>query len=168
MWIWHKADRLRHLGFVLNLRGAMGEILVKIHLFILLVVELCFYDALNSQAICVAFYSECEKSDKFRSEALISAWGSFTCVKSTTRNPRFTFLPKEVILRIFTLWKNPSIPGGSIGLLFSEIWFFKLILIFKFQNIPCALGFEVKHSKFFCISFRAYIIILRMVFTINK
>ena len=41
-------------------------------------------------------------------EALISAWGSFTCHKSTTRDPR---LYKEVILRIFTLWKNPSTPA---------------------------------------------------------
>ena len=37
---------------------------------------------------------EREKSDKFCSEALISAWGSFTCRKSTTRDPRLYF-PSE-------------------------------------------------------------------------
>ena len=36
-----------------------------------------------------------------------------------------------------------------IGPLVSEIWIFKLISICKFQNDPCALGFEVKHSIFF-------------------
>ena len=50
------------------------------------------------------------KSDKFCSEALISAWGSLTCRKSTTRDPRLYFPSEEVILRIFTLWKNPSTP----------------------------------------------------------
>ena len=49
---------------------------------------------LISQVITVAFYSEREKSDKFSSEALISAWGSFTCRKSTTRDTRF-YLPSE-------------------------------------------------------------------------
>ena len=55
-----------------------------------------------------------------------------------------------------------------IAPLVSKIWIFKLILIWKFQNVPCALGFEVKHSKIFCISFRACIIILIMGFIINK
>ena len=35
-----------------------------------------------------------------------------------------------------------------------ETLIFKLILICKFQNVPCELGFEVKHSKMFCKSFR--------------
>ena len=35
----------------------------------------------------------------------------FYCLKSTTRDPRFYF-PSDVILRIFTLWKNPSTPAG--------------------------------------------------------
>ena len=71
---------------------------------------------LTSKVISVASDIEREKSDKFCSEALISAWGSFTCRKSTTRDPRLYFpLLKEVIpvLRIFTLWKkNPSTPAG--------------------------------------------------------
>ena len=44
---------------------------------------------------------------------------------------------------------------NSNHLLISEI----LILICKFLNVPCALGFEVKHSKFFCRSFRTCTII---------
>ena len=49
-----------------------------------------------------------------------------------------------------------------------ELLAFKLILMFEFQNVPCALGFDVKHSKFVCRSFRTCIIILIMDFTINK
>ena len=46
---------------------------------------------LTPQVISVAFYSEREKSDKFCSEVLISAWGSFTCRKSTTWDPQLYF-----------------------------------------------------------------------------
>ena len=56
----------------------------------------------------------------------------------------------------------------SIGPLYCELLFFKLILIYKFQNVSCTLAFEVKHSKFFCICFRTYIMILSMDFMINK
>ena len=45
---------------------------------------------------------------------------------------------------------------------------FKLIITRKFQNAPCALCFQVKHSTFFCKSFRACIVILGIDFTINK
>ena len=37
--------------------------------------------------------------------------------------------------------------------------FISLTLIWKFQNVPSALGFEVEHSKIFCKSFRRCIII---------
>ena len=47
--------------------------------------------SLTSQVISVASYIEHEKAYKFCSEALISAWGSFTCRKSTTRDPRVYF-----------------------------------------------------------------------------
>ena len=47
-----------------------------------------FQHFLTAQVIRVAFYIKREKSDKFFSEALISAWGSFTCSKSTTRDQR--------------------------------------------------------------------------------
>ena len=56
------------------------------------VVDLGFTTLLTFQVISIAFYSERKKSDKFCSEALISAWGSFTCRKSTTRNPWLYFL----------------------------------------------------------------------------
>ena len=50
---------------------------------------------LTSQVISVAFYSEREKSDKFCSEDLILASGSFTCRKSTTQeDPRLYFPSK--------------------------------------------------------------------------
>ena len=67
---------------------------------------------LTSQVISIAFYSECEKSNKFCSEALISAWGSFTCVKSTTRDPRFYFPSEGSHARDFYALKNPSTPAG--------------------------------------------------------
>ena len=37
---------------------------------------------------------------------------------------------------------------NSIHLLVPEILIFKLISMCKFQNVPCTLGFEVKHSNF--------------------
>ena len=67
------------------------------------VVNLGSTKLLTTQVISVAFYSEREKSDKFSSETLISAWGSFTCRKSTTRDPRLYFSSEGSILRIFTL-----------------------------------------------------------------
>ena len=68
-----------------------------------------FTTILTSQVISVAFYSEREKSEKFCSVALISAWDSFTVRKSKTRDPRLYF-PSEG--RIFTFWKNPLTPAG--------------------------------------------------------
>ena len=67
--------------------------------------------SLISRVISVAFYIEREKSDKFYWKAPISASGSFTWRKSTTRDQRLYF-PSEAIFRIFTLWKNPSTPAG--------------------------------------------------------
>ena len=58
------------------------------------VIGLDFTTLLTSQVISVAFYSDREKSDRFCSEALVSAWGSFTCRKFTTRDPRLYF-PSE-------------------------------------------------------------------------
>ena len=56
------------------------------------VVDFGFTTFLTSQqVISVAFYSEREKSNKCCSEALISAWGSFTCRRSTTHGPRHYF-----------------------------------------------------------------------------
>ena len=44
--------------------------------------------------ISVVFYSEREKSDKFCSEALLLAWGSFMCRKSTARDPQL-YIPSK-------------------------------------------------------------------------
>ena len=60
---------------------------------------------LTSQVISVALYIECEKSDEFCS-------GSFGLRFLRHRTNSFTSLPKEVILRIFKLWKNPSTLAG--------------------------------------------------------
>ena len=61
---------------------------------VFVVVDLGFMTLLTSQVISVAFCSEHENSDKFYSEALISAWSQFTCRKSTTRDPRL-YCPSE-------------------------------------------------------------------------
>ena len=45
--------------------------------YAVVLVVLGFTTFVTSQVICVAFYSEREKSDEFCSEALISASGSF-------------------------------------------------------------------------------------------
>ena len=77
------------------------------------VVVLGFTTLLTSQVISAAFYSERENYDKFCSEALISDSGSFTCLKSTTRDPRLYF-PSEVshTQDFYALKKNPSTPTG--------------------------------------------------------
>ena len=59
------------------------------------IVDLGSTKPLTSQVISVTFYNERKKSDKLCSEALISAWVSFTCRKSTTRDPRLYFPAKE-------------------------------------------------------------------------
>ena len=61
---------------------------------------------LTSQVISVAFYIKREKSYKFCSQALISASGSSTCADLRHGTNGFISFPKEVILRIFTLWST--------------------------------------------------------------
>ena len=67
---------------------------------------------LTSQAIIVASDIEHEKFDKFCSEALISAWGSFTYRKSTTLDPRLYFPSEGSHTQDFYALKNPSTPAG--------------------------------------------------------
>ena len=77
------------------------------------VVDFVFMMLLTSQVISVAFCNEREKTDKFYSEALISAWGSFTCRKSTRRDTRLYFPSEGSDTRdIYALKKNPSAPAG--------------------------------------------------------
>ena len=90
------------------------NITVTVSIFVVVVVVvmvvLDFTTLLTSQVISVAFYSEREKSGKFCSEALISAWGSFTCRKSTTQDSRF-YLPSEGShTQDFYALNNPSTP----------------------------------------------------------
>ena len=61
---------------------------------VVVVVVLGFKMLLTSQVISVTFYSEHEKTDKFCSEALISACSSFICRKSTTGDP-WLYFPSE-------------------------------------------------------------------------
>ena len=61
--------------------------------------------------ISVAFYIEREKSEKFWPEALISAWGSFKCRKSTTRDPRLYFPPEGNHTQDFYDLKKSIDPG---------------------------------------------------------
>ena len=67
----------------------------------------------TSKVISVASDIEREKSEKFCSEAVISAWGSFTCRKSTTRDPRLYFLSEGSHTQDFYALKNiSSNPAG--------------------------------------------------------
>ena len=52
-----------------------------------------------------------EKSDKFCSEALISAWDSFTCCKSSTRDPRLYFPSEGSHIQDFYALKKSIDPG---------------------------------------------------------
>ena len=72
--------------------------------------QLGFTTFLTSQVISVAFYIEREKSDKFCSEALISALGSFTCRKSTTRDQRLFFPTEESHTQDFYAMKKSIDP----------------------------------------------------------
>ena len=83
----------------------------------IVVVDLGYTTLLTSQDISVAFYSEREKSDKFCSEALISAWGSFTYRKSTTRDPRFY----HGRLARWRKWKSCDVGEAKEGLE-NELW----------------------------------------------
>ena len=67
---------------------------------------------LISTVISVASDIEREKSYKCCSEALISAWGSFTCRKSTTRDPRLYFPFEGSHTEDFYALKKSSTPDG--------------------------------------------------------
>ena len=75
------------------------------------VVDLGFTTLLTSQVNSVSFYSGREKYDKFSSEALISACGSFTCRKSTTRDPRLYFSSEGSHTQDFYALKKSMDPG---------------------------------------------------------
>ena len=67
--------------------------------------------SLTSQVIGVAFYSERKKCDKFCSKVLISAWGSFKCRKSTTRDKRLYFPFEWSHIQDFYALKKSIDPG---------------------------------------------------------
>ena len=67
---------------------------------------------LTFQVISVAFNSEREKSDKFCWEAQFWLEVLLRALNLRHGTHGFTSLPKEDILGIFTLWKNPSTPAG--------------------------------------------------------
>ena len=85
-----------------------------IHVIVTVVVAvlvLGFTTLLTSQVISVAFCNEREKSDKYCSEALISALGSFPCRKSTTRDPRLYFPSEGSHTHDFYALKKSIDPG---------------------------------------------------------
>ena len=49
---------------------------------------------------------------KFCSEIYFQAWGSFTSLKSQTRDPQLKVPPGGLGLRLFTSWKNPLTSAG--------------------------------------------------------
>ena len=69
--------------------------------------------SLTSQIISVAFYIESEKSDKFCSEAPISAWGSFTWRKFTIRDQRLYFPSEGSHTQDFYALKKSIDPGRA-------------------------------------------------------
>ena len=75
------------------------------------VLDLGFTTLVTSQLISVAFFSEREKSDKFCSGALNSAWDSFTCRRCTTRDPWLYFPSEGSHTKDFYALKNSIDPG---------------------------------------------------------
>ena len=67
--------------------------------------------SLTSQAISLVFYIEREKSDKFCSESLISAWDSFMCHKSTTWDQWLYFPSEGSHTQDFYILKKSIDPG---------------------------------------------------------
>ena len=76
---------------------------------------------LTYQVISVTFCSEREKSEKFCSEALISAWGSFACCKSTTRDPWPYFPSKGSHTQDFYTLKKSIDLGRVLNLQTSDL-----------------------------------------------
>ena len=66
---------------------------------------------LTSQVISVAFYIEREKSDRFHSETLISAWGSLMCHKSMKWDKRLYFPSEGSHTQQFYALKKSIDPG---------------------------------------------------------
>ena len=62
--------------------------------------------SLTSQVISVTFYIEHEKSEKFCSEALTSAWYSSICHKFKTRDQRLYFPFDGSRTQDFSLWRK--------------------------------------------------------------
>ena len=102
-YIYHHQRALsKHRNLCCN--SAEGKSFSANSVVVVVVVDLGFTTLLTSQIISVAFYSEREKSNKFFSGALISTWSSFTCCKSTTRDPRLYFPAEGNYTQDFTLW----------------------------------------------------------------
>ena len=74
------------------------------------------WHSLTSQVISIAFYIEREKSDKFCSEALILAWGSFTCHKSMTQDQRLHFPSEGSHTQDFYVLKKIHQPWPGLNL----------------------------------------------------
>ena len=117
VFVWADQRRAAHVTAAMSMPGlphhwCLGYLSsVKHSSSRVVVVDLSFTTLLTSQVICVAFYSEREKSDKFCSETFrLEVLLRAVNLRHVTHG--FTFLPKEVILRIFKLWKNPSTPTG--------------------------------------------------------
>ena len=81
-----------------------------------MVVDFDFTTLLTSQvnnvAFYINFYIEREKSEKFCSEALISAWGSFAGRKYTKRDPGLYFPSAWSYTQDFYDLNNQSTPTG--------------------------------------------------------
>ena len=78
----------------------------------IVVVDWGFTTLLTAQVISMTFYSERGKYDKFCSEALISAWGSLTCRKSTTRDPQLYFPSEGCPTQDFYALRKSIDPAG--------------------------------------------------------
>ena len=77
----------------------------------IVLVDLGFTTLVTSQLISAAFYREREKSEKFCSEARISAWDSFRRRKSKTGDPRLYFPSEGSHTQNFYVLKKSIDPG---------------------------------------------------------
>ena len=104
----------------LNLWSSLKFHYHTIQLVILVAVNLSFKTLLTSQVISVFFYSEREKSDRFCSEDLIQACGSFMCHKPTTWDPQLYFPSEGSHTQDFYTLKKSIDPGRVLNLQTSD------------------------------------------------
>ena len=91
-------------------------------------------------------------------EMSVEKWWNEICGKGKREKPRVKTTqtpfrpPRNPHGGTETRTRDPS--GGRLAPKIIVLLCINGLSIYKFQNVPCTLGFEVKHSKIFCTIFK--------------